>query len=68
MIALDKGHIDVVKTLIEAGANVNETDKVSVCALLYIEMLSTTTTLDCLVLKYLLVHLVQLFLVLYSGV
>ena len=34
MIALDKGHIDVLKTLIEVGANVNQTDKVSVCALL----------------------------------
>ena len=31
MIALDNGHLDVVKTLIEAGANVNQGDKVSVC-------------------------------------
>ena len=77
MIAIDKGHTDVVKTLIEAGTNVNQTDKVSVCApLLYfisvhfalvqpvpiymyvrfivlnINVLSTTTTLDCLGLKY----------------
>ena len=29
MIASDKGHLDVVKTLIEAGANVNHTNKVS---------------------------------------
>ena len=28
MIASDKGHLDIVKTLIEAGANVNHTDKV----------------------------------------
>ena len=34
MIAIDKGHVDVVKTLIEAGVNVNQTDKVSVCAML----------------------------------
>ena len=34
MIALENGHYDLVKTLIEAGANVNHSDKVSVCALL----------------------------------
>ena len=34
MIALDNGHLYIVKTLIEAGANVNQTDEVSVCALL----------------------------------
>ena len=28
MTASDKGHLDVVKTLIEAGANVNNTNKV----------------------------------------
>ena len=28
MTASNKGHLDVVKTLIEAGANVNHTDKV----------------------------------------
>ena len=34
MIALTNEHLDVVKTLIEAGAIVNQGDKVSVCALL----------------------------------
>ena len=29
MTASDKGHLDVVKTLIEAGANVNHTNKVA---------------------------------------
>ena len=29
MTASNKGHLDVVKTLIEAGANVNHTNKVS---------------------------------------
>ena len=28
MVASNKGHIDIVKTLIEAGANVNQTNKV----------------------------------------
>ena len=28
------GHLDVVKTLIEAGANVNQADKVGICTLL----------------------------------
>ena len=31
MIAISKGHLDVVKTLIEAGANVNQTNKVGIC-------------------------------------
>ena len=31
LIALDNGHLDVVKTLIEAGANVNQSDKVGIC-------------------------------------
>ena len=31
MTASDGGHFDVVKTLIEAGANVNQSDKVGVC-------------------------------------
>ena len=31
MIALDKGHFEIVKTLIESGANVNQSDKVGVC-------------------------------------
>ena len=31
MTAIYKGHLDVVKTLIEAGANVNQTIKVGIC-------------------------------------
>ena len=31
MAASRKGHLDAVKTLIEAGANVNHTDKVGTC-------------------------------------
>ena len=34
LIALENGHFDVVKTLIEAEANVNHRDKVGLCALL----------------------------------
>ena len=35
MAASNAGHLDVVKTLIEAGANVNQTDtKVGICTLL----------------------------------
>ena len=30
MAASEKGHLDVVKTLIEAGANVNQGDKVGI--------------------------------------
>ena len=33
MAALENGHLDIVKTLIEAGANVNQSDKVCVGAL-----------------------------------
>ena len=36
MIASDEGHFDVVKTLIEAGANVNDTDEV--CKYVYMYM------------------------------
>ena len=32
MRASEKGHLDVVKTLTEAGANVNQTSKVGLCA------------------------------------
>ena len=28
MVASEKGHLDVVKTLVEAGANVNYTNKI----------------------------------------
>ena len=35
MIALHKGDDDIMKTFIETGADVNQTDKVSVCALLF---------------------------------
>ena len=34
MIASEKGHLDIVKALIEAGADVNQTNKVSVCVLM----------------------------------
>ena len=34
MGASNAGHLDVVKTLIEAEANVNQTDKVGICTLL----------------------------------
>ena len=34
MTAVINGHLDIVKTLFEAGANVNQTDKVGICALL----------------------------------
>ena len=45
MIALTNGHLDIVKTLIEAGANVNQSNKVSVCALL---LYSVNAHLYCL--------------------
>ena len=32
MFAISEGHLDVVKTLIEAGANVNQTNKVGICS------------------------------------
>ena len=31
MIAISEGHFDIVKTLIEAGAKVSQTDKVGIC-------------------------------------
>ena len=34
MAASNAGHLDVVKTLIEAGANVNQTTEVGICTLL----------------------------------
>ena len=34
MLASIAGHLNVVKTLIEAGANVNHTNKVGICTLL----------------------------------
>ena len=34
IVASNAGHLDVVKTLIEAGANVNQTTKVGICTLL----------------------------------
>ena len=33
-IAFENGHLDIVKALIEAGANVHETDMVGICVLL----------------------------------
>ena len=61
MIALENEHLNLVKILIEAGAYVNQSDKVGVCAcimyclgsfcaILYLQNLqpSTTITQDCL--------------------
>ena len=31
MIAISEGHLELVKALIEAGANVNQTNKVGIC-------------------------------------
>ena len=45
MTASNKGHLDVVKTLIEAGANVNHTNKVGICTLL---LYTYTVLLYCL--------------------
>ena len=35
-IASNRGHLDIVKTLIEAGANVNQTNKVSLSVELFV--------------------------------
>ena len=35
MIAISEGHLEVLKTLIEAGANVNQTIKVGICICTY---------------------------------
>ena len=45
MKASDEGYLDVVKTLIEAGANVNHTNKVGTCTLL---LYTYTVLLYCL--------------------
>ena len=45
MIASNNGHLDIVKTLIEAAANVNHTDKVGICTLL---LYTYTVLLYCL--------------------
>ena len=48
MIASDERHLDVVKTLIEAGANVNHTNKVGTCRLLlYMYFLSSASLCTC---------------------
>ena len=43
MIASDKRHLDVVKTLIAAGANVNHSDKVSINTCIYSVVVYTCT-------------------------
>ena len=45
MTASEKGHLDVVTTLVEAGANVNHTNKVGICTLL---LYTYTVLLFCL--------------------
>ena len=45
MTASDEGHLDVVKTLIEARANVNHTNEVGICTLL---LYTYTVHLYCL--------------------
>ena len=45
MTASGNGHLDVVKTLIEARANVNHTNKVGICTLL---LYTYTVLLYCL--------------------
>ena len=45
MAASEKGHLDVVKALIEAEANINHTNKVGICALF---LYTYTVLLYCL--------------------
>ena len=60
MNTCDKGHLDVVKTLIEAGANVNHTNKVGkylhcCCTLMHVHV-NTFLLYQMQVLKYVRAH------------
>ena len=59
MRASDEGHLDVVKTLIETGASVNDTNKVGkylhCCCTLYHRLVYTCLHV-CQVLKYVRAH------------